>query len=98
MPDGSKVAHRTCGFPGCDHPIAADGTSGMCRTHLHKLPFCQCRACRGAAHTGADRATVRALRAGRVRTVNIPAITRAGNGTVYAPVTIGCAPWETPNG
>lgn len=41
MPD------RRCALPGCGAPLYARNTTGVCRDHMHRSSYCQCRQCRG---------------------------------------------------
>ncbi len=40
-----------CRSPGCKVALGPTNTSGVCKDHMHRVPFCQCLYCKnGRSH------------------------------------------------
>lgn len=89
----TKDARDVCAYPGCTNELHIKNSSGVCRQHNHRRPYCQCVQCQygAAAYT---RRMQSAEEDRKKVELNMPPSTTGLHRERKVAVTLSKAPWE----
>lgn len=89
------TARRTCKVPGCSAKLCASNRTGVCRSHNHVKPYCNCIQCGGVPPVTPAQPVEAPETPPGTRSVSVAYPTGNSGIAGRASVTMLALPWET---